>query len=138
MFERFTREARETIVLATEEARRMGHDYVGTEHILLALFGSSDPAPGRALASLGLTAKRVSAEIRRLVGEGEQSDAEEIPFTSRAKAALDLADRESPGEEPVGPGHLLLGVAREGQGVGARILREADADLEQMRRELSG
>jgi ATP-dependent Clp protease ATP-binding subunit ClpC len=138
MFEEFTPEARQIVVLAMEEARSLNHEYVGTEHMLLGLFRSSDAAPKRVLESLGLTAARVRAEVLRLVGEGERGDAGQLPFTPRAKAALELALREAHavGQASIAPRHLLLGIAGEGQGVGARILREADADNERLRTEL--
>ncbi len=136
--ERFTDQAREVIGLAREEAANLRHDHIGTEHILLGLLRSKDVAVERVMGSLGLTAGRVNSEVRRLVGEGERPVSGEIPFTPRAKAGLEIALRESGGRRLVEPRDLLLGIAAEGEGVGARILRESDADLGQMRRELSG
>ena len=72
------------------------------------------------------------------MGEGDEHESGDIPFTPRAKAALELAHREALSEADVEPRHLLLGIAGEGRGVGARILREADADLAEMRRALGG
>lgn len=155
MFERFTDQARQVIVLARDEALSLGHDHIGTEHMLLALLGDNGGAAGRTLRSLGITPARVRSQIVRLVGEGDQRVSGRMPFTPRAKVAFERALREAlagEGREALAgegwealaaregriePKHLLLGIVGEGEGVGARILREADVDLGVIRNELA-
>jgi ATP-dependent Clp protease ATP-binding subunit ClpC len=137
MFERFTEEAGQIIVLAHDEAMKLSHDHIGTEHMLLALLRGDPERSGRVLAALGVTPDWVRSEVVRLVGEGDRHGSGAMPFTPRADAALKLALAAAPrGEAQVEPKHLLLGIAGEGEGVGARILREADVDEELIRTEL--
>ena len=138
MFERFAEQARRVVVFAQEEARGLKHNYIGTEHILLGLLREEDGLAAHVLASLDVTLERVRAEVVRIVGSGEEPTEGQVPFTPRTKHVLELALRESLslGHVQVGTEHVLLGLVREGEGVAARILRDLDADLEQIRNEV--
>jgi ATP-dependent Clp protease ATP-binding subunit ClpC len=127
-FQRFTASARSGVVAAEEEARALGHDYVGTEHILLGLLREGTAA--RALATLGVTAEKARERVVALVGEGSEPVTGKLRFSSRAKKALELALREalSFGHDYVGSEHVLLGLACEGESAGAQVLRELGAD----------
>jgi ATP-dependent Clp protease ATP-binding subunit ClpC len=135
MFERFTNRARHVVVLAQDEARDMGHNYIGTEHLLLGLLGVPDGLAGRALAQLGLTLDGVREETAGRVGRGAAPVKGRIPFTPRAKKVLELSLREALQlhHNYIGTEHLLLGLLREGEGVAASILREHTNDLLRIR-----
>jgi ATP-dependent Clp protease ATP-binding subunit ClpA len=126
MFERFTDRARHCIVLAQEEARRLQHNYIGTEHILLGLL---DPEQGglaaQAAERFGLTLAVGRQDVLALIGLGKQEvRGGHIPFTPRAKKCLELALREALqlNHDYIGTEHILLGIIREGDGVAAKIL----------------
>ncbi|MHB8694297.1 MAG: UvrB/UvrC motif-containing protein [Solirubrobacteraceae bacterium] len=138
MFERFTERARQVVVLAQEEARTLKHNYIGTEHILLGLLREEKGLAARVLESLDITVERVRAQVVRIVGSGEEVTSGQIPFTPRAKKVLELAQREalSLGHDYIGTEHILLGIVRENEGVGARILLDFDADSEKIRNEV--
>ena len=140
MFERFTERARQVVVLAQDEARRFKHNYIGTEHLLLGLLREEEGLGARALASLGVTLDDVRAEVARVAGAGDEVKTGMIPFTPRAKKTLELALREALtlGHNYIGTEHILLGLAREGEGVAMRILLEFDADAEKIRSEIVG
>jgi ATP-dependent Clp protease ATP-binding subunit ClpA len=135
MFERFTNRARRVIVLAQDEARDMRHNYIGTEHLLLGLLGVPDGMAGRALAHFGMTLEAVREETASRVGQGAAPVKGRIPFTPRAKKVLELSLREALQlrHNYIGTEHLLLGLLREGEGVGASILREHATDLLRVR-----
>jgi ATP-dependent Clp protease ATP-binding subunit ClpC len=139
VFERFTEIARQVVVLAQDEARALGHNYIGTEHILLGLLREEEGLAARVLESLDVTVEEVRAQVKRLVGEGgEEIVTGQIPFTPRAKKVLELALREalSLKHSYIGPEHILLGVVRENDGVAARILLDLGADAETVRNEI--
>ena len=137
MFERFTERARQVVVLAQDEARALGHRYIGTEHLLLGLLREEEGLAARALASLNVTIEEVRAKVERIVGRGE-GDAEtgQIPFTPRAKKTLELALRESQalGHDYIGTEHILLGLARQDDGVAGQILSALGVDVDTIRR----
>jgi ATP-dependent Clp protease ATP-binding subunit ClpC len=137
MFERFTERARYSIVLAQDEARTLKHNYIGTEHILLGLLRDQEGVAARVLRSLEITLEEVRAQVARIIGQGEEVTAGQIPFTPRAKKVLELALREalSLGHDYIGTEHILLGLVRENEGVAARILLDFDADDERIRNE---
>jgi len=126
MFERFTNRARHVVVLAQEEARRLQHNYIGTEHILLGILGEPEGVGGRALQQFGITLEGVRKEVEGIVGTGSGKLSGHIPFTPRAKKTLELALREALQlhHNYIGTEHILLGVIREGEGVGAQVLRQ--------------
>jgi ATP-dependent Clp protease ATP-binding subunit ClpA len=130
MFERFTTRARHVVVLAQEEARRLGHNYIGTEHILLGLLGEPDGVAFRALQGSGISLEGTRREVTAIVGTGSATPSGHIPFTPRAKKTLELALREALQlhHNYIGTEHILLGLIREGDGVAAQILRQ-HADL---------
>jgi ATP-dependent Clp protease ATP-binding subunit ClpC len=130
MFERFTERARQVVVLAQEEARALRHNYIGTEHLLLGLLTLDESVARRALESLGVTVEEVRAQVSRIVGQGDELTTGQIPFTPRAKKVLELALREALalGHNYIGAEHILLGLAREGEGVAARILLDFGVD----------
>src|SRR6266702_1856886 len=131
MFERFTNRARHVVVLAQEEARRLQHNYIGTEHILLGLLGEPGGLAAQALDRFGMSLADAREEVKAVVGTGSKAMSGHIPFTPRAKKTLELALREALQLQHnyIGTEHILLGVVREGEGVGAQILREHAADL---------
>jgi hypothetical protein len=138
MFERFTERARRVVVHAQEQSRSLGHDYIGTEHLLLGLTCEEDWLAARALKSVHVTHERVRAAIVRAVGEGEQAGTGQIPFTPRAKKVLEMSLREALrlGDNYIGTEHILLGLLREDKGPATDVLRDLDADVEKVRDEL--
>jgi ATP-dependent Clp protease ATP-binding subunit ClpA len=136
LFERFTNEARQVVVAAQEEARTIGHDYIGTEHILLGLLRAQPSGAAEALAMVGVGLEETRAEIVRVVGRSGQPSEGQIPFTPRAKKVLELSLREALnlGHNYIGPEHILLGLIRENEGVAARVLLDFGVDAEAMRR----
>ena len=134
MFERFTNRARHAVVLAQEEARRMQHNYIGTEHVLLGLLGEPEGLACRALAGLGMSLEAARNEVTAIVGTGSVAPSGHIPFTPRAKKTLELALREALqlGHNYIGTEHILLGLMREGEGVAAQVLKQ-HADLTAIR-----
>jgi ATP-dependent Clp protease ATP-binding subunit ClpC len=135
MFERFTDTAIKVIRLAQEEARRLGHNFVGTEQILLGLIGEADGIAATVLQSLGVTLQEVREEIEKIIGRGSGFVAVEIPFTPRSKRVLELSLEESRtlGQDYVGTEHLLLGLIRDGEGVAARVLLNLGVDSKEVR-----
>jgi ATP-dependent Clp protease ATP-binding subunit ClpC len=125
MFERFTAYARHVVVLAQEEARRLNHNYIGTEHILLGLLGEPDGIAFRVLESFGLTLDGARQEVTEIIGLGKAEPGKHIPFTPRAKKTLELSLREALQLQHgyIGTEHILLGLIREGDGVAAQILQ---------------
>ena len=138
MFERFTDRARRAVVLAQEEARLLGHDYVGTEHLLLGLIREGEGGAAMALQALGISLEDVRREVEAIIDGDRRQPLAHIPFTLGAKKALDLSAEESVrlGHDYVGTGHLLLGLIREGQGVVAQVLMERGADLASVREQV--
>lgn len=131
MFERFTPEARRTIVLAQEEARRLHHNYIGTEHVMLGLLAEPDGIAARAAQRFGLDLIAARRDVTELIGVGQQEPSGHIPFTPRAKKCLELAMREALrlGHDYIGSEHVMLGIIREGEGVAAQILVKHAGDL---------
>jgi ATP-dependent Clp protease ATP-binding subunit ClpA len=138
VFERFTEHARQVVVLAQDEARRLRHNYIGTEHILLGLLREEEGLARRVLESLGLQLEGVRAQVAQVDGRGDEMVSGQVPFTPRAKKVLDLALREalSLSHNYIGTEHILLGLVRENEGVAARILLDFDADAEKIRNEI--
>jgi ATP-dependent Clp protease ATP-binding subunit ClpC len=138
VFERFTERSRQVVVLAQDEARRLRHNYIGTEHILLGLLRDQEGLAARVLDSFQVTVEEVRAQVARIVGEGEEVTIGQIPFTPRTKRVLELSLREamSLGHNYIGTEHILLGIVRENEGVAARILLDFGADAEKVRNEV--
>ncbi|XP_047340757.1 ATP-dependent Clp protease ATP-binding subunit ClpA homolog CD4B, chloroplastic-like [Impatiens glandulifera] len=135
MFERFTEKAIKVIMLAQEEARRLGHNFVGTEQILLGLIGEGTGIAAKVLKSMGINLKDARVEVEKIIGRGSGFVAVEIPFTPRAKRVLELSLEEARhlGHNYIGSEHLLLGLLREGEGVAARVLENLGADPNNIR-----
>src|ERR1022692_431879 len=135
MFERFTNRARHVVVLAQEEARRLQHNYIGTEHILLGLLGEPGGVAFGVLERFGMSLEGTRDEVTAIVGTGKGTAGGHIPFTPRAKKTLELALREALQlqHNDIGTEHILLGLVREGLGSGggpgAQVLRQHSADL---------
>jgi ATP-dependent Clp protease ATP-binding subunit ClpA len=121
MLERFTDQARHVVALAQEEARMLNHDYIGTEHILLALIHEGRGTAAQALESLGVTEEAACQQVEQIIGRGQQDPPRRhLPFTPQAKKTLELALREALqlGHNYIGTEHILLGLIREGEGKG--------------------
>jgi ATP-dependent Clp protease ATP-binding subunit ClpC len=140
MFGQFTEKARRVVIHAQDEARRMGHNFVGTEHLLLGLIRETNSLPAKILQSIGLDLETVRAEVLKATGRGPAiGPNEEVTFTPRAKkVVLELAGEEARAlnQNYIGPEHLLLGLIREGEGVAAQVLLAAGADLNKVRHQL--
>jgi ATP-dependent Clp protease ATP-binding subunit ClpA len=138
MFEKFTDRARRVVVLAQEEARMLNHNYIGTEHFLLGLIHEGEGVAARALESLGISLVVVRQHVEEMIGQGQQAPSGHIPFTPRAKKALELSLRESQqlGHNYIGTEHILLGLIREGEGVAAQVLVKLGADLNRVREQV--
>ncbi|GAA1873366.1 ATP-dependent Clp protease ATP-binding subunit [Asanoa iriomotensis] len=136
MFERFTDRSRRVVVLAQEEARIFNHASIGTEHLLLGILKEGENAGARALVNLGLSLVSVRQQVEEVIGAGGKAAAGHIPFTPRARRVLELALREAIqlGHGHIGPEHILLGLVRDGGGVGAQVLAASGADVDAVRR----
>ena len=136
MFERFTDRSRRVIVLAQEEARLLGHSYIGTEHLLLGLIHEGEGGvAAHVLASLGVSLTEVRSRVERMVGPAGPSPSGQVPFTPGAKIVLELSLREALqlGHDYIGTEHVLLGMIREGEGVAGQVLVGLGADLPRVR-----
>ena len=138
MFERFTDRARRVVVLAQEEARLLNHNYIGTEHLLLGLIHEHEGVAAKTLEQLGISRAAVREKVEAIIGEGGGAPSGHIPFTPRAKKVLELSLREALqlGHNYIGTEHILLGLIREGEGVGAQVLVNLGADLSAVRHEV--
>ena len=135
MFERFTEKAIRVIMLAQEESRRLGHNFVGTEQLLLGLISEGTGIASKTLKSMGVNIKEAREEVEKIIGRGCGFVAVEIPFTPRAKKVLELSWDEARqlGHNYIGTEHLLLGLIREGEGVAAKVLENLGVDLNKCR-----
>jgi ATP-dependent Clp protease ATP-binding subunit ClpC len=139
MFERFTEQARQVVVLAQEEARLMRHGHIGTEHLLVALARVDDDVATPLLTGHGLTGEQARAEVVAVQGVGSAESSDQfLPFTPAAHDALEATLRESLelGHDRVEPAHLLLGVLRQRDGVARRVLAAAGAHPTEARAEV--
>nr|QCI05386.1 Clp protease ATP binding subunit [Crouania attenuata] len=138
MFERFTEKAIKVIMLAQEEARRLGHNFVGTEQILLGLIGEGTGIAAQVLKSMNVNLKDARIEVEKIIGRGSGFVAVEIPFTPRAKRVLELSLEEARqlGHNYIGTEHLLMGLVLEGEGVAARVLENLAVNVASIRTEV--
>jgi ATP-dependent Clp protease ATP-binding subunit ClpC len=138
MYERFTDRARRVVALAQEEARIFGHNYIGTEHLLLGILHEGEDAAAKALESLGISLDAMRQAIVGIVGRGTETEQAHVPLTPRAKKVLELSLRESLqlGVRYIGPEHILLALFREGDGVAAQVLVGAGVDLNRARQQV--
>lgn len=136
MAKRFTENAQKIILIAQEEAKRLNHDYVGTEHILLGLSAIEGTVSNKILSNLGVSFRKVRQEIEKMVGIGDTIMLlGEIPFTPRAKKVLEFSVEESQmlGTEHIGTEHILLGLIREEEGMAGKILANLGLNLDAVR-----
>jgi ATP-dependent Clp protease ATP-binding subunit ClpC len=138
MFERFTDQTRQVVVLAQEEARLMRHGHIGTEHLLVGLARVGDDVATPMLADHGLTPEKTRAEVVAIIGVGNVEPGGQLPFTPAAHDALEATLRESLelGHDRVEPAHLLLGVLRQRDSVARRVLAGAGAHPTESREEV--
>jgi ATP-dependent Clp protease ATP-binding subunit ClpC len=135
MFEHFTSEAIRVIMLAQEEARRLGHNFVGTEQILLGLMGEGTGVAAKVLAELGVTLKDARREVEKIIGRGSGFVPPEIPFTPKVKSLFEQSFKEahSLGQNYINTEHLLLGLTEAGEGVAAKVLQNLGVDFKTVR-----
>jgi ATP-dependent Clp protease ATP-binding subunit ClpA len=138
VFERFTESARQVVVFAQDETRRFRHRHIGTEHVLLGLLREEEGVAARVLEILGASLDGVRDRVETVVGRGERPSPGEIPFTPRARRALEESSNESRalGHDIVDTEHILLGLTHDDTAVAGRILLELGADQEKIRAEV--
>ena len=138
MYERFTDRARRVVALAEDEARRLNHNHIGTEHILLGLIHEDDGVAAQTLESLGVSLAAVRQQVEMIIGQGREAPRGRIPYTPRARKALELSLREALqlGHHHIGTEHILLGLVREGKGAAAQMLVKLGADLNRVRQQV--
>lgn len=137
MFGRFTERAQKVLALSQEEAVRLGHNNIGTEHVLLGLVREGEGIAAKALQSLGLEIEKIQQEVEQLIGVGKQP-MQTIHYTPRAKKVVELSQDEARklGHSYVGTEHILLGLIREGEGVAARVLNNLGVSLNKARQQV--
>ncbi|HHT65906.1 MAG: ATP-dependent Clp protease ATP-binding subunit [Caldicoprobacterales bacterium] len=137
-FGRFTERAQRALIYAQEEARNLGHNYVGTEHLLLGLLREGEGAAAQALKSLGMDINQIREQVENLVGKGSYNFTEGFGYTPRTKRVMELSFYEARnlGHNYVGTEHLLLSLIREGEGVAARILKDSGVDMQHIREQV--
>ncbi|TWI53595.1 ATP-dependent protease ATP-binding subunit ClpC [Halalkalibacter nanhaiisediminis] len=137
MFGRFTERAQKVLALAQEEAVRLGHNNIGTEHILLGLIREGEGIAAKALQALGLGSEKIQKEVESLIGKGQEGS-KTIHYTPRAKKVIELSMDEARklGHSYVGTEHILLGLIREGEGVAARVLNNLGVSLNKARQQV--
>jgi ATP-dependent Clp protease ATP-binding subunit ClpC len=137
MFGRFTERAQKVLALAQEEAVRLGHNNIGTEHILLGLVREGEGIAAKALQALGLSPDKIQQEVETLIGRGQDAS-QTIHYTPRAKKVIELSMDEARklGHSYVGTEHVLLGLIREGEGVAARVLNNLGVSLNKARQQV--
>ncbi len=139
MFDRFSERSARVFVTAQEEAKDLGHSYVGTEHILLAILKLNDKPLSNILEKYGLTYARVKNEVISIVGMGMRGFIMSPQMTPRARKVTELAYEEAKmtGEDKIEPEHLFLGILREGEGIAIHILKKLNVNLQNLRREIA-
>ena len=137
MFGRFTERAQKVLALAQEEALRLGHNNIGTEHILLGIVREGKGIAAKALSALGLSTEKIQKEVEALIGRGQELT-QTIHYTPRAKKVIELSMDEARklGHSYVGTEHILLGLIREGEGVAARVLNNLGVSLNKARQQV--
>jgi ATP-dependent Clp protease ATP-binding subunit ClpC len=135
MFERYTEKAIKVIMLSQEESRRLGHNFVGTEQILIGLIGEETGIAAKVLRSMGVNLKEARIEVEKIVGRGSGFVAIEIPFTPEAKQVLKFAQAESEelGHNYIGTEHLLLGLISESENQAVKVMEAFGVDLTKIR-----
>ncbi len=139
MWQFFTERGKKVVQLAHKEALRLGHDVIGTEHILLGLVAEGEGVAAQVLAAFGVGTEEITQRVEQIVGRGEPKNKPvDLPLSPRAKRVLDLAMREARnmGVNYVGTEHILLGLISEGEGIAAQVLLSLDLDLQKVRAEV--
>jgi DNA-binding XRE family transcriptional regulator/Uma2 family endonuclease len=138
MFRRFTEKAIQSITLAQEESRRLGHNFVGTEFILLGLIAENTGLAAKVLKAAGVKLEDVRREVEKIIGRGNEEDKVEIPFTPKAKMVLNYAKQESRQLRLgyIGTEHLLLGTLRVPDGVAVRVLEALGINIQNLRQQV--
>ena len=139
MFERFTDRARRVVVFAQDEARGLNHNWIGTEHLLLAVIREGHGVGAKALESMQISLDAARQQVESIIGRGQNPVGDgHIPFTPRAKKVLELSLREALqlGHNYIGTEHILLGLIREGDGVAAQVLVSLGCDLNRARQQV--
>ncbi len=134
-FDNFTDKARQVFVVAQDEARRLNHNYLGTEHLLLAMLRVKQSVAGEVLGELGLKYTRVRRLVQEIVGHGQSKPDATLAVTPRVKRVMELASKEARKRhhDYIGTEHLLLGLIQEGEGVAVRILESLGLSRERVR-----
>lgn len=135
MFDRFTARARQTIMLAREEAKRLGHAEISNEHLLLGMLSQQECIAVKALVAMNIDLDAVRGQIEEGIGTGQASPGDYVAFADHPKRMFELALREALqlGHGYVGTEHLLLGIMRQYEGVAAEVLTGSGVDLNQAR-----
>lgn len=138
MFEYFSDKAIKVVMLSQEEARRLGHNFVGTEQILLGLIGEGTSVAANLLSDKGITLEDARHEVESIIGRGSGFMPVEIPFTPRVKRVFETALKEARqlGTNYIGPEHILLGLLQDEEGVAAKVLDNFDLDRAKLRTEV--
>ncbi len=138
-FDKFSERARRVLTLAQEEAQRLNHSYIGTEHILLGLVREEDGVAARVLVNMGVSLSKMRSAVEYVIGTGEKPGSIATGLTSRAKRVIELAIDEARqlGHSYIGTEHLLLGLLREGEGVAAGVLDSFNINLDRTRAEIA-
>jgi len=136
-FDRFTKRARRVLALAQEEAQRFNHSYIGTEHLLLGLVREESGVAARVLKDLGVEPNALRKAVQEMIGQGERKVVGKIALTPRTKRVIELAFDEARllGHRHVGTEHILLGLAREGEGIAVDVLKSLGVNLDRLRTE---
>ena len=138
MFQHFTDKAIKAIMLSQEEARRLGHNFVGTEQILLGLIGEGTGVAAKVLTELGVTLQDARKEVEQIIGRGSGFVPAEIPFTPKVKSVFERSFEEARqvGHNYIGPEHLLLGLLRVGEGVAIKVLENLGVEPSEVRNQV--
>ena len=134
-FNRFTERARKVLNLAQEEAQRLNHNYIGTEHLLLGLVREGEGVAAKVLINLGVDLEGVRQAIEAIIGRGDRVVLGEVGLTPRAKKVIEFAVDEARllNHHYIGTEHLLLGLIRQGDGIGAGVLESFGLNLQDVR-----
>ena len=142
-FGKFSDEARRALTLAQEEATRLNHNYLGTEHLLLGLVRETEGTAARVLQNMGIELAKVRTAVEFIIGRGETPVRGEVGLTPRAKRVIELTIEEArvlgpnaSGSQDIGTEHLLLGLLREGEGIGAGVLNSLGVNFDRTRAEV--
>lgn len=137
-FDHFTERAARVMALAQEEAQRLSHDYIGTEHLLLGLIAEGEGVAAKVLSNSGIDVTKVRSAVEGIIGRGNNQTRGEVYLTPRTKKVIELAVDEARrlGHHFVGTEHLLLGLIREGEGIAAGVLESLGVNLEKVRSEV--